>query len=161
MTVYQQLGAFWNEYLIFASTQLQLYSSSSILSTFEKVFQKFRLMLNPNYPSFQKPEKFLLLISDLQLGLSFILRDSGFTEKAVALNQAQLEIIFNFPDQLIPDKPKAEWEQVLKVFELFWDAGTQRFGEPDAPGWATVVQEKYQPVKAILGVKESSCKFVL
>ena len=87
-------------------------------------------------------------------------------EKAVALSQAQLEFDFNFPhDQAKMQNDKSGWKATLKLFELFWELGTLRFGEAESvPGWSKVLEtnadafkEKVDPI----GVADSEgTKFI-
>lgn len=155
----QQVSAYWIEYLRFASTQLQVYSTNRITKIIEQSVQKFRQMLSPNYPEFQRPTKFLLVINDILTCLSLILRNSGFREKANALHQAQLEVDFNAPPiEQLKSNTFIEWADNKRNFEFFWDMGTAKFGEVEAPGWCNCSQnpEKYtNSGTQVIGISDS------
>lgn len=138
VTQYSQEAPFWIEYLLFSSSQLQIYTVPCILSLFETCFQKFRLMMSPSYPEFQRPSKFPLFISDITFALGLLLKSSGFMERAVALHQAQLEFDFNCPANLFKDPTLLNWNQEQIIFQNYWDhqEGHFRFGEPGALGWS-------------------------
>ncbi|THH33540.1 hypothetical protein EUX98_g633 [Antrodiella citrinella] len=58
-------------------------------------------------------------------------RDSGYTERATAIFQAQAELIYNMPKNLTD----LEFDEVLDELELFWESEVPRIGEPGATGW--------------------------
>ncbi|CAL8080340.1 unnamed protein product [Orchesella dallaii] len=139
VTQYQQIAPFWIEYLLFSASELLVYTNSSTASIFETCFQKFRLMMNPQYPEFQRPQKFPLFIADITFAFSLLLKNAGFMEKAVAIHQAQLEFDFFCPKHLFGDETLLSWRDNLDLFEKFWDSGTPRFGENGAKGWINYV----------------------
>lgn len=57
----------------------------------------------------------------------------GYPERALAILQAQIELIFFAPAHLA-NRPRAEQ---LASLEEFWDAECPRFGEAGAKGWAS------------------------
>ncbi|KAJ3373902.1 hypothetical protein GGF31_008787 [Allomyces arbusculus] len=64
-----------------------------------------------------------------------LLYEAGFTERARALVQAQLEITLAHPygedDASVPTR----WGRVLDDMCAFWDSEVARFGDPGAKGW--------------------------
>jgi len=140
----QDSEVIWIERFKYSATQLQLYTSSALNNEFQKGFEKLRTMMSPKYPSaHQKPIKLGLLLPDLLLGLTLLLRNSGHMEKGVAVSQAQLEFDFNFPQaeakKMVQDKSR--WRSVQKLFELFWGLETLRFGETGSDqGWSQVLE---------------------
>ncbi|TFY82820.1 hypothetical protein EWM64_g1196 [Hericium alpestre] len=64
-----------------------------------------------------------------------ILRQSGFTERALAMFQAQAELTFRSPPSLLA----APFEEQLDALEEFWESELSRFGERGANGWAAWV----------------------
>ncbi|KAJ3361636.1 hypothetical protein GGF32_007104 [Allomyces javanicus] len=64
-----------------------------------------------------------------------LLHEAGFTERARALVQAQLEITLAHPygddDASVPTR----WDRVLDDMCAFWDSEVARFGDPGAKGW--------------------------
>lgn len=100
-------------------------------------------MMNPQYPDFQRPRKFLLFTSDILFGLGLLLKNAGFMERAVALCQAQLELDFYCPRTSSQPEcaPSSSTRDEMKIFESFWDAGPPVFGEPGAKGWLNFSQD--------------------
>lgn len=69
------------------------------------------------------------------------LYESGHTERAMALFQAQLEYNLFCPI-VLQDVNKSDQMDFLSAF---WDSGVPRFGEVNAAGWATWVNNKGEP----------------
>ncbi|KAI0067780.1 DUF1740-domain-containing protein [Artomyces pyxidatus] len=65
------------------------------------------------------------------------LRQAGFTERSMALFQAQAEVCFRSP--AIDDA--VSFEDQLDLMEEFWESEIPRIGEPGATGWATWIAE--------------------
>jgi len=144
----QQIGPYWLECLRHLSTQLQIYSSSDLTKQSALYFEKLRTILSPSYPDFQRPSKIHLLLSDLRFISSLMFKNAGLTERALAIHQAQLELSFHLPTDTVTDaKGKIEWNSITKVFELFWNLGTLRFGEPESIGWDNVLQRESDSFK--------------
>lgn len=134
-TTHAQIAPFWMEYLGFACSDLQIYSTSAISQSFTFAFDKFRAMISADVPQNQKPEKFLLFLADLLFSISLVLKAAGHAEKAICLQQAQLELNLNFPNN--EDlKAKNVWKYTLSKLEEFWKSGVRRFGELGAQGWS-------------------------
>jgi hypothetical protein len=149
----QQVTAYWMEYFRFASTQLQVYTTPQITQIIQNSFSKFRQMLSPKFPEFQRPSKLLLVINDILLCLSLVLRNAGFREKAIALHQAQLELDFYAPE--LKSDSLLEWVENKKMFEFFWDMDTAKFGEKNAAGWSSCMKEvEKHTQKNIVGVSD-------
>lgn len=158
----------WLEKFKYSSTQLQLFTSSALTKEFGKGFEKLRALLRGlSVPDYKKPLKLHILVADLLFAYCLILRNAGFMEKAVAIFQSQLEFDFNFPRNHVKMlNDKSGWKAILKLYDLFWDLGTLRFGEAESvPGWSKVLEtaaevfkEKVDPI----GVPDSeSMSFVL
>ncbi|WVR06081.1 hypothetical protein IAU60_003109 [Kwoniella sp. DSM 27419] len=75
----------------------------------------------------------------LFLRACLFLKQSGYTERALAAFQAQMEITFFRPDDLRrpaePSSTSSWFDLVLTRFEDFWDAEFPRIGESGAQGW--------------------------
>ncbi|KAH9847402.1 DUF1740-domain-containing protein [Lenzites betulinus] len=61
------------------------------------------------------------------------LRDAGYVERANALFQAQAELLYHTPPNVLHEP----FDHQLNTLEEFWDAEVPRAGEPSATGWAT------------------------
>ncbi|CAL1695334.1 unnamed protein product [Somion occarium] len=62
-------------------------------------------------------------------------RDAGYTERAMALFQAQAELAYQAPSDL----HAASTETQLGALEDFWESELPRIGEPSSSGWAAWV----------------------
>ncbi|KAI9334132.1 NRDE-2, necessary for RNA interference-domain-containing protein [Obelidium mucronatum] len=78
-----------------------------------------------------------------------LLHESGYTERAVALYQGQIEFSCFTP----PAFEEMDWRQRVDLFEDFWESECPRVGEPGATGWKANVMGAegvagYKPFKA-------------
>ncbi|KAH8102508.1 NRDE-2, necessary for RNA interference-domain-containing protein [Cristinia sonorae] len=64
--------------------------------------------------------------------IAITIRESGFVERSMALFQAQAELIFNMPSNMVD----MDFDDILDALELFWESEVPRLGEPEAKGWA-------------------------
>ncbi|KAF8530991.1 NRDE-2, necessary for RNA interference-domain-containing protein [Gautieria morchelliformis] len=69
--------------------------------------------------------------------IAIVLRDAGFSERAMAMLQAQADLTFNG----VPNLDSEPLPTRLNALEEFWDAEYPRLGEPSARGWNTWVRE--------------------
>ncbi|KAI4139812.1 MAG: hypothetical protein L6R39_006098 [Caloplaca ligustica] len=73
------------------------------------------------------------------LRLTLLLKEGDYTELAVAIWQALLEFEFNKPHpfrRTTQQRPfNSRQEELLSVFETFWESEVPRIGEPNAKGW--------------------------
>ncbi|MBW0471014.1 hypothetical protein O181_010729 [Austropuccinia psidii MF-1] len=60
-----------------------------------------------------------------------MLRQAGYTERAIAAFQAIMEVNFS-----CPVRPVQSLNEVIEEFEAFWDSEIPRIGELGAKGWA-------------------------
>ncbi|KAF9455047.1 DUF1740-domain-containing protein [Macrolepiota fuliginosa MF-IS2] len=63
--------------------------------------------------------------------MTIVYKNAGFTEKAMAMFQAQVELTFKVPQRLL----NAPLEARLAELEEFWDSEAPRIGEEGAHGW--------------------------
>ncbi|XP_006454634.1 hypothetical protein AGABI2DRAFT_114375 [Agaricus bisporus var. bisporus H97] len=63
--------------------------------------------------------------------LATVYRNAGFTEKAMAMFQAQAELCFKVPQALVNEPLEVR----LRELEEFWDCEAPRIGEEGARGW--------------------------
>ncbi|WVQ61954.1 uncharacterized protein L199_000087 [Kwoniella botswanensis] len=73
----------------------------------------------------------------LFLRACLFLKQAGYTERALAMFQAIMEITFFKPDHLRISSSSAHirFDDVLDEFEGFWDTEAPRIGEPGSKGW--------------------------
>lgn len=81
---------------------------------------------------------FVFCFAEIFYQLCTFLYESGHTERAMALFQAQLEYNLFCPT-VLQDVDKSDQMDFLSAF---WDSGVPRFGEVNAMGWAVWVDNK-------------------
>ncbi|KAI9022559.1 NRDE-2, necessary for RNA interference-domain-containing protein [Hyaloraphidium curvatum] len=63
----------------------------------------------------------------------YLLRESGYVERAIAAIQAMLEVTFRRP----PSLGSSGWQGVMDAFEDFFESSSPRFGDHSSAGWAS------------------------
>ncbi|KAI9370859.1 NRDE-2, necessary for RNA interference-domain-containing protein [Aspergillus egyptiacus] len=114
----------WVRYLDFRQTEFLNFTHGWCLSTFIECLS----MNNVSPDSSEKVRVQMYLF----LRLTLFLREAGYTEQAVGLWQAILELTFFRPPGL---DINANADQVLSAFADFWDSEVARIGETRAKGW--------------------------
>ena len=118
-----QFIGLWIKYLDFRQTQFVDFRYDRCLTTFIDC-----LKLNQASPSGQGK---VYVQNYLFLRLTLFIREAGFTEHAVGLWQAILELTFLGPE----GSEHSDREAVLSNFMAFWESEAARIGEPGAKGW--------------------------
>lgn len=116
-----QYISLWIKYLDFRQTEFLDFTYERCLSTFLECLKLNRSA--PNNPGKAHVQIYLFL------RLTVFVRESGFTEHAVGLWQAILELTFFRPPQFDADS------HLLPTFMEFWDSEAARIGEVGAKGW--------------------------
>ena len=78
------------------------------------------------------------------LRVTVLMRESGFSEHAIAVWQALLEYRFYKPDNFQGpgyERAIALPKTQISAFEAFWDSEVPRIGENDSRGWKTFYQQ--------------------
>ncbi|TVY82315.1 Protein NRDE2-like protein [Lachnellula suecica] len=73
------------------------------------------------------------------LRLTFLMRESGYSELSVAIWQGLLEVNFRAP------KNVCSKEESLRQFGTFWESEVGRIGDDDARGWRHFVENQVVP----------------
>ncbi|BGP52880.1 hypothetical protein JCM8202v2_000437 [Rhodotorula sphaerocarpa] len=84
----------------------------------------------------------------LLLRFCLMLRQAGYTERALATMQAAVEFNLFRPRELAQEEDEAimPWrERLFEGFEAFWDAEAPRIGEEGAKGWSATGQDALPP----------------
>lgn len=129
-----QFIGLWVRYLDFRQTQFLDFTYDRCLATFVEC-----LKLNRSSPN--GPEK-VYVQNYLFLRLTLFMRESGFTEHAVGLWQASLELTFFRPEALTLHDDR---EKMLLEFMDFWESEVARIGEPGAKGWKSGSSSSIDP----------------
>jgi hypothetical protein len=114
----------WVKYLDFRQTEFLEFTYGRCLATFIDC-------LRLNRSTADRPEKVNVQVY-LFLRLTLFIREAGFTEHAVGLWQAILELAFFQPETLNGTKDS---DEVLSAFTDFWESEVVRIGEVGAKGW--------------------------
>ncbi|OGM50073.1 hypothetical protein ABOM_001375 [Aspergillus bombycis] len=114
----------WVKYLDFRQTEFLDF-------TYERCYATFIDCMRLNRSASDSPEKAHVQVY-LFLRLTLFIREAGFTEHAVGLWQAILELTFFQSGTM--DSVTAR-EEVLSAFMDFWDSEVVRIGEVGAKGW--------------------------
>ncbi|KAE8349608.1 NRDE-2, necessary for RNA interference-domain-containing protein [Aspergillus coremiiformis] len=114
----------WVKYLDFRQTEFLDFSYGRCLATFIEC-----LRLNRSTPD--SSEKVHVQVY-LFLRLTLFIREAGFTEYAVGLWQAILELTFLNPETTDATRDQ---EEALSSFMDFWESEVSRIGEVGARGW--------------------------
>ncbi|XP_057380946.1 nuclear exosome regulator NRDE2-like [Daphnia carinata] len=112
----------WNEYQNFIENNFEGFSVALALKTYASCFQKLLQMQHPSFASHQRPAHLEEFIIDIATRLCSFLRQCGWTEKSVSLNQALLELCFKRPNDV---------SSPLTWLEALWEARVPRMGEVD------------------------------
>ena len=126
----------WQEYIAFKNAQFSSFSVGAVRETYSRAFRSIlalKRQLEMDHESQQvfdcTPEQLESQMMDLFLRFCHFERSAGYTERAVALLQALVEINCYCPI-FVPT-----WETQVDEFEVFWDSEAPRFGEEGAVGW--------------------------
>ncbi len=134
----------WTELLNFLTT------NSSTFLTFEKIrkyFQKcFKFFLDNNNNKKGQIKKSIAFYEGLLKVLDKycrFLKTAGYTEKAVSVYQACLDInLCQCGDQVSPQYAKADFKSKKLLLELYWDMSLPKFGERLSSGWLNCLSNR-------------------
>ncbi|GAB1194811.1 hypothetical protein APSETT444_004062 [Aspergillus pseudonomiae] len=124
----------WVKYLDFRQTEFLEF-------TYERCYATFIDCMRLNRSASDNPEKAHVQVY-LFLRLTLFIREAGFTEHAVGLWQAILELTFF--QSGTTDSVTAR-EEVLSAFMDFWDSEVVRIGEVGAKGWQSGLNTHLEP----------------
>lgn len=143
---YPQSGGVRTGHLNFRATTFQFFKYDDVLSLF---FEGVKAKGAPQRSS-GDPEDLGLnsAIPYLVLRLTILMREAGFTERAVAIWQVLFEFHCFKPEKYrtfqggLSDNAAHE---SLSAFEEFWESELPRIGEAGAQGWAQAVSSAGEP----------------
>lgn len=122
----------WQKYLDFIRTSITTFKFDDCRSLFaERIMQQVQSLSSSDQPH----ELGVISLIDTLLRYTIFIRESGYTELAVAAWQVLLEYNFMAPGHLAPT-------EYVASFQDFWDSEVPRFGEPDSRGWCEFVQKR-------------------
>ncbi|XP_067848289.1 nuclear exosome regulator NRDE2 [Heptranchias perlo] len=130
--------ALWQRYLLFCQSQFSIFSASKVNGVYGKCLSTLAAALDGtlvSHPALPDTEEAMLAIF---LQQCHFLRQTGHSEKAIALFQALIDFTFFKPDSVAGLLTKAQ----VEFFEPFWDSGEPRFGEKGARGWKAWMRQQ-------------------
>ncbi|XP_069772005.1 nuclear exosome regulator NRDE2 isoform X2 [Narcine bancroftii] len=128
----------WQRYLLFSQSHFTTYSTSKVNAIYGKCLTTLAAALDGtlvSHPALPNTEEAMLAIF---LQQCHFLRQTGHSEKAVALFQALIDFTFFKPDSVVGLTTKAQ----VEFFEPFWDSGEPRFGEAGMRGWKAWMRQQ-------------------
>lgn len=129
----------WTKYLNFTQTNFTTFKYEEVLAVYFDCLNLLSRVLQDGMKPVTEKEQIYNIQLYVLLRMTLFLRESGFSELAVAAWQAMLEYIFFKPVQFHSKEHKGGGSlhhTTLSMFEEFWDSEVPRTGENDAEGWA-------------------------
>ncbi|XP_072424178.1 nuclear exosome regulator NRDE2 [Chiloscyllium punctatum] len=139
----------WQRYLLFCQSQFSTFSTSKVNGIYGKCLSTLAAALDGtllSHPALPDTEEAMLAIF---LQQCHFLRQTGHSEKAIALFQALIDFTFFKPDSVAGLITKAQ----VEFFEPFWDSDEPRFGEGGARGWRVWMRQQERGGWVVLNEK--------
>ena len=130
----------WTKYLNFTQTNFTTFKYEEVLAVYFECLNLLSRVLQDGVKPIAEKEQIYDIQLYVMLRMTLFLRESGFSELAVAAWQAMLEYVFFKPVQFHSKEHQGGGSlhhTTLSMFEEFWDSEVPRIGENDAEGWAT------------------------
>ena len=130
----------WTKYLNFTQTNFTTFKYEEVLAVYFECLNLLSRVLQDGVKPIAEKEQIYDIQLYVLLRMTLFLRESGFSELAVAAWQAMLEYVFFKPVQFHSKEHQGGGSlhhTTLSMFEEFWDSEVPRIGENDAEGWAT------------------------
>ncbi|OUS42722.1 NRDE-2, necessary for RNA interference-domain-containing protein [Ostreococcus tauri] len=146
--------AIWRAFIRYRLRDFSNFSASAVRRDYDKALRSLASARNqlPQGASSAQKNTLEVAIVDLVIDACRFDIQSGATERAVAKIQAVLEF-----GCLSPEDGRAE-EDLLDLFESFWECGEPRVGEPNATGWRDWIALNAQTKANIRDVKSDARK---
>ncbi|GAA6058551.1 hypothetical protein JCM10212_006990 [Sporobolomyces blumeae] len=154
------LTGLWIEYVSWRQTSWVNFAVNDVVEVFEECLDVLMLaMLREDVGSTD-----LEVIEGnaiyLFLRLCLMLRQAGYSERALAAFQGLVELNLYRPDRFAlerPNAPRRKWtDQVIDELEEFWDSEVPRIGEKGAKGWKSATEDDLPPEDATTHPFETS-----
>lgn len=146
--------AIWRAFIRYRLRDFNNFSASAVRRDYDKALRSLASARNQLTQGESSAHKNTLEVAIVDLVIDACRFDiqSGATERAVAKIQAVLEF-----GCLSPEDGRAE-EDLLDLFESFWECGEPRVGEPNATGWRDWIALNAQTKANIRDVKSDARK---
>ena len=134
----------WIKYLDFKQTAFTSFKYEDVQSFYINCLNLLQRAQGANGTTIAEKEKMYAIRLYVVLRMTLFLRESGFSELALAAWQALLEYEFFRPAHVQRQEYKKEisMHRTISMFESFWDSEVPRVGEEDAEGWANYCRKQ-------------------
>ena len=129
----------WTKYLDFIQTNLTTFKYEEVQTVYFECLNFLSRVLQDGIKPLTEKEQIYEIQLYILLRMTLFLRESGFSELAVAAWQAMLEYVFFKPAHFNSKEHKGGGSlhhTTLSMFERFWDSEVPRIGENNSEGWA-------------------------
>lgn len=138
---YTSSAKLWTRYLDFLQTSVTQFRFEVCKASYLKCLSVLRTAITKESNGSAASEYLQSLLVHVFTRFTFMIREAGYSELAVALWQGALEFNILSPERL---KHSRETERLL-AFEEFWESEVLRIGEDGAQGWRNYNDESVPP----------------
>lgn len=131
----------WTRYLDFKQTSFSEFRYEEAQRIYLDCLETLQQARTKNVSSMAEQQTLYEIQIYIVMRMTLFIRESGFSEHAVAAWQALLEYQFFRPIHFESDEHRAgssSHQETLSSFEEFWDSEVPRIGEDGAAGWANI-----------------------
>ncbi|KAI9789548.1 MAG: hypothetical protein M1816_005955 [Peltula sp. TS41687] len=129
----------WTKYLDFQQTNFRTFTYEGHCKVYVDCVEVLKMAMVRAQDTIQDTCKLEAILAYVILRSTLMIREAGYTENAVAIWQALLEVNF-FTSERILAQDQPIRNGFPTSFEEFWDSEAPRIGEVDAKGWHTYVE---------------------
>uniref|UniRef100_A0A0K3C9N5 BY PROTMAP: gi/647394756/emb/CDR35990.1/ RHTO0S01e11694g1_1 [Rhodosporidium toruloides] n=1 Tax=Rhodotorula toruloides TaxID=5286 RepID=A0A0K3C9N5_RHOTO len=148
LMAHPDLTGLWIEYVSWRQTTWSTFNVKDVVDVFEESFVVLGDAMSGEEAGSSAREMLEANAVYLLLRFCLMLRQAGFSERALATFQAIVELNLFRPadfDRLQYERFMPWKQRVLAAFESFWDAEAPRIGETGAKGWRSTTDEDMPP----------------
>ena len=130
----------WTKYLDVEQTNFTAFKYEEVQTVYFECLNFLSGVLQDDMKPITDKEQIYEIQLYILLRMTLFLRESGFSELAVAAWQATLEYVFFKPVHFHSKEHKGGgslYHTTLSMFEEFWDSEVPRIGENNSEGWAS------------------------
>ncbi|GAA6004312.1 hypothetical protein JCM10207_000663 [Rhodosporidiobolus poonsookiae] len=143
------LTGLWIEYVSWRQTEWATFEVKQVVGVFEESLEVLVVAMEREEVGSNGRELLEANAVYLFLRLTLMLRQAGYSERALASFQALVELNLFRPASLAsPDpqeRPYTYQDRLFRDFEAFWDSEAPRVGEQGAKGWGSTTDDDLPP----------------
>ncbi|BGP12676.1 hypothetical protein JCM10213v2_008178 [Rhodosporidiobolus nylandii] len=144
-----ELTGLWIEYVSWRQTEWATFEVKQVVGVFEESLEVLRRAMDREDIGSGAREMLEGNAIYLFLRLCLVLRQAGYSERALASFQALVELNLFRPVSLAApepyDRPVAWLDHLVRQLETFWDSEAPRIGEKGAKGWGSTSEDDLPP----------------